>query len=135
MKYQDLLTNIRTRVLALVDIATMPRTPVLVVPITDPALLELRPVVGVNVMRGANIPTPLETQSVRVQSVIVSAGPLADGTTANTSTLFVGGAGVAAASGFPLTPGQTISFPACDLADLFVVSATATDVVRYLYFV
>lgn len=134
MKYQDMLTNIRQRVLALVDVAAMPRVPVLTLSITDPSLLTLTPTVGVEVMRGANIPTPLRTSSERVQAVIISAGPLADGTTANTSILFVGGAGVRAANGFPLTPGQTISAPACDLADIWVVSATATDMVRFLYY-
>lgn len=133
--YQSVLDRIRRNVLALVDVAGMPRVPVLVAPITDPALLSLVPVVGIEAMRGANMPTPLRTGSERVQNLIISAGPLADGVTANTSTLFVGGAGVRAANGFPLTPGQTLSFPACDLGDIWVVSATATDTVRFLYFV
>lgn len=134
MKYQDVLDAIRTRVLSVIDTATMPRTPVLTIPITDPSLLELVPLLTVTGMREANVPTPILSQSLKVQSVVLSAGPLADGTTANTSTLFVGGRGVSAAAGFPLAPGQTLSFPACDLADIYVVSATATDVVRGLYF-
>jgi hypothetical protein len=129
-----MLTNIRQRVLSLLDVAAMPRVPVLTLSITDPSLLTLTPTVDVVVMRGANIATPLRSASERVQSVILSAGPLADGTTANTSVVFIGGAGVRAAAGFPLAPGQTISSPPCDLADIWVISATATDTVRFLYY-
>lgn len=92
-------------------------------------------------LAGANIPTALTAkQEERVFGLVVIAGPLPDGLTPNTSTLWLGASDleVSAAGdvlhGAPLGPGAEREFEdIVDLADVFIMSATAADVARILF--
>lgn len=106
-------------------------------------LLQLKPHVRFVELGGANTPTPLSGEdSEIVWNPTVYAGPLADGSTANTSPLWLGGrelqrdgaAPGTVTKGLPLAPGGERSFEGqVDLAELVVMSATSTDVARVLY--
>jgi hypothetical protein len=49
--------------------------------------------------------------------------------TANTGTVYVGGAGVTSANGFPLTAGESISYAATNANLIYIVGSDTTQVV------
>ena len=90
----------------------------------------------------ANAAVPLvdDCDSFIVEDALVRAGPIADGTTANTSTLWIGGPDLAydgahVQHGFPLAPGERLTLPRTDLRQVYVLSATDTDYARVSYHV
>lgn len=107
----------------------------LMVSLSDPAFITLKPVNQLITLGAAGRAVQLGASGKRVRGLVVTAGPLQDGTTANTSTIFLGGIAVTVASGFPLVPGASFPIGACDLGDHYIIGATATDVVRLLYYV
>lgn len=50
----------------------------------------------------------------------------------NTVAVYVGGSGVTTASGFELLAGDSISLDTDDLANVYVISGSAAQVVRYI---
>jgi len=50
---------------------------------------------------------------------------------ANTQTVYVGASGVTASTGYPLGPGQAISFAVANADSVYVLGQNATDVVAF----
>lgn len=107
--------------------------PVLVVSLDSPRFLKVVPASHMVGLRGASIATPLSTKPFLVQSVDIQAGPLADGTTPNTSPIYIGGVNVAVANGRELVAGAAVSIGAVDLSQIYFIGVTATDVLRLFY--
>ena len=49
--------------------------------------------------------------------------------TTNTGTVYVGGPNVTTSTGYPLVPGQAISYAAANSANIYIVCTNTTDVV------
>lgn len=109
--------------------------PVLIISLDSPRFLKVVPASHMVALRAASIATPLTTKPLRVQSVDIQAGPLEDGTTPNTSPIYIGGPNVAVGNGRELVAGSSVSIGAVDLSQIYVVGITATDVIRLFYLV
>lgn len=88
-------------------------------------------------LQAANQVTPIVRKGPRwcVDALII-AGPRADGTP-NADTIFLGGDNVQAGHGYPLEPGAFVALSDLGIFDLscvYIIGATATDVVRVMYF-
>jgi len=129
MTLDQFLDRVRARLVKSLE----PDSARIVLSVTDPELFTRKPVADLVTLRGANVATPLKTQSTRVSSLIVAAGPRADGTTANAAPLFIGQEGVTGLFGFPIQPGETLAMGPVDLASVFFVGTNAADVLRIFY--
>jgi len=109
--------------------------PVLIISLDSPRFLKVVPASHMVALRGASIPTPLTPKPLRVQSVEIQAGPRADGTTVNTSPIYLGGPQVAVANGLELVAGSSVSIGAIDLSMIYAIGITALDVLRLFYLV
>ena len=134
MKLKEIIEAARAA-LGDADVASISGVPVLVISLDSPRFLKLVPASRMVGLRAANTPTPLSRGPLRVQSVDIQAGPLADGTTPNTSPIYIGGPNVAVNNGRELIAGSNVSIGAVDLSEIFVVGITATDVIRMFYLV
>ncbi len=134
MKLNEILEALRAA-LGDADVASISGVPVLVISLDSPRFLKLVPASSMVTLRGASTPTPLSRGPLRVQSVDIQAGPLADGTTVNTNPIYMGGPNVAVGNGRELVPGSSVSIGAVDLSEIYVIGITATDVIRLFYLV
>lgn len=120
---------------AQLELAKISRTPQLVIALDSLELLQPKPVCEL-VALAAAAPQAIRGSTFRVRGLTVVAGPYADGITPNATTIFLGDqAGVTKGQGFPLGPGDSYTFGAVDLADLWITGATPGDVLRLIYLV
>ncbi len=80
----------------------------------------------------ASKPQALAHRPLRVTQAVVYNGPRGDGVTPNTSKLFLGDNTVSIAEGAPIAVDGFLGLGPCDLSQVYVVSATAGDIVRVL---
>ena len=107
--------------------------PSIVIPLDSPLLLDVEPHGHLVTLRAASTATPLATKPTKVLSVVVQAGPRADGTTANAAALYIGNKAVAVDNGYPLAAGANVSIGAVDLSRIYFFGTDGADVVRLLY--
>ena len=80
--------------------------------------------VGVAAVQVANFPVAL------VQGVLLRA-PGANDTTPNTDEIWVGKAGVTAATGMAIAPGETMVVPIQDMSQLYAISTAGAQVLAW----
>jgi len=73
----------------------------------------------------------LTTTAVALPANALQNGLIVTALPANTGTVYVGAAGVSAASGYPLSPGQSMSFAVANASGVSVVGSNATDKIAY----
>jgi hypothetical protein len=73
----------------------------------------------------------LTTTAVALPANALQNGLIVTALPANTGTVYVGAAGVSAASGYPLSPGQSMSFAVANASGISIVGSNATDKIAY----
>lgn len=92
------------------------------------------PLPTLNTLTSINVDIP--AAGTRVQASAISTpirGCVLKALTANTGLVYVGGATVAAANGYPLSPGESISLDIQNLNQIWLDTATNGNDVRVLY--
>jgi hypothetical protein len=84
--------------------------------------LPAAPIVGQQTLTTSAAPLP---SNALLNGIAITALP------ASTGTVYVGGSGVTAATGYPLGPGQSISFAVANASGIFIVGTNTTDKVAF----
>jgi len=84
---------------------------------------------GRQTVAAAGTGVQLTTTSTPILGVIIKA------LITNTGDIYVGGAGVAAASGYPLAPGEFVGLDVDNLTDVWIDAAVNGEGVSYIYIV
>ncbi len=91
---------------------------------TTPEFRHGQTTVGLTAVQIANYPAAL------VQGVLLRA-PGANDTTPNTDEIWVGKAGVTAANGMAIAPGETMAVPVEDMSQLYAISTAGGQVLAW----
>ena len=103
-----------------------------VIDVDSPSLLAVQPNAEMLPAGAVGVARRFSASPKLVQSILIVGGPVADGTTANKGTIWVGGAGVGSGNGTPISPGGSISLEAIDLNKLWWNPDVAADRLRIL---
>lgn len=84
-----------------------------------------------SVLHGTTVVTTAATEVILAASQVVKSVSI-KAKLANTGKIFVGGAGVSSADGYPLEPGESVSFDISNLANVWIDSAVSGEGVNYI---
>lgn len=73
----------------------------------------------------------LTTAAVALPASALQNGLIVTALTANSGTVYIGAAGVAVITGYPLSPGQSMSFAVANASGVSIIGTNATDRVAY----
>lgn len=60
-----------------------------------------------------------------INGIVLTAKP------SNTGTVYIGPVGVTSATGYPLVPGQSISYAVTNLSAIYIIGTNTTDVIAF----